>query len=73
MFYFAYFFKSVLFFLELKLDIKEGTANEITHLNILNLHRKIKQKKLKLQMKKMSKAIEESKQIKILVSEFSLY
>ena len=55
------FFKSVLFFLELKLDIKEGTANEITHLNILNLHRKIKQKKLKLQMKKMSKAIEESK------------
>ena len=71
--YFAYFFKSVLFFLELKLDIKEGTANEITHLNILNLHRKIKQKKLKLQMKKMSKAIEESKQIKILVSEFSLY
>ena len=73
MLYFAYFFKSVLFFLELKLDIKEGTANEITHLNILNLHRKIKQKKLKLQMKKMSKAIEESKQIKILVSEFSLY
>ena len=61
MFYFANFFKSVLFFLELKLDIKEGTANEITHLNILNLHRKIKQKKLKLQMKKMSKAIEESK------------
>ena len=61
MFYFAYFFKSVLFFLELKLDIKGGPANEITHLNILNLHRKIKQKKLKLQMKKMSKAIEESK------------
>ena len=52
MFYFAYFFKSVLLFLELKLDIKEGTANEITHLNILNLHRKIKQKKLKLQMRK---------------------
>ena len=52
MFYFAYFFKSVLLFLELKLDIKEGTTNEITHLNILNLHRKIKQKKLKLQMRK---------------------
>ena len=67
-----------MFFLELKLNTKEGTANERTHLHIFIKFIKKNKKNSEIadEKKWLKQAIEENKQkvtIKRLVWEFNLY